>query len=91
VPTDWELAPYTSDSIAVIKAHQWSTYSVVLANGYTYYTAASVNAGSLYTYYGLYTYGYAYAVRYCYAQILIRKKVPDTSSSVSALVISCDV
>ena len=73
VPTGWELAPYASDSIAVIKAHQWSTYYVVLGNGYTYFTAASDYAGQFFANSGLNTYGYTYSASFCYSEILIRR------------------
>jgi hypothetical protein len=69
VPSGWELVPYSSDALAVIQAHTWSTHVIVLSNGYSYWTGS----GTLYSYNSLYTFGDTYAVQFCYAQILIRR------------------
>jgi len=69
VPIGWELVPYSSDALAVIQAHTWSTHVIVLSNGFSYWTGS----GILYSYYSMYTSGDTYAVQFCYAQILIRR------------------
>ena len=69
VPRDWELAPYSSDALAVIRAHTWSTYAIVLGNGYSYCTGSDIQFSDN----SMYASGGTYAVQFCYAQIFIRR------------------
>jgi hypothetical protein len=69
VPSGWELVPYSSDALTVIRAHTWSTNVIVLSNGYSYWTGSA----NLFSYNSMYTFGDTYAVQFCNAQILIRR------------------
>lgn len=66
------LAPHDADSIAVIKAHSWSTNFVILSDGSAYYTSVhdTLNAGTLWSSDQLASEGNLYGVSMCDAQIL---------------------
>ncbi len=71
LPSGWVLAADNADSLYVITSYRWGTNAMVVANGYTYYTAQENAYYSYYT--ALSTSGSTYKVMSCISLILISK------------------
>ena len=75
LPTNWVLAPDTSDSLYAIYYNNWSTTTVVVASGVGYYSKSyygSINRANMLLS-GVYSYGqgYSYYCSPCNCEILI--------------------